>query len=417
MRVLLVNKFLYPNGGSETYVFELGKLLEKNGHEVQYFGMEHPDRIVGNRVQSYTSGMDFHTGKLAKLLYPFRILYSTEARRKIRAVLQDFDPQIVHLNNFNFQLTPSILYEIRAYEKKCGHKIRVLFTAHDYQLVCPCHMLQYPDGTLCDGNEPECIRCGYRACIRNKCIHGSKVKSILGAAEGWLYRHNHAYRMIDLVIAPSGFMKKQLECNPDLKGRIVVQYNHVAADEGAHGTKQEPETQRPEQSDNGYVLYFGRLVREKGVGTMLEACKTLPDISFCFAGSGDLEEEIRSLPNAKLLGFLNPNQMRETIRGACLVVVPSEWYENCPFSVMESILYGTPVVGAKIGGIPELIKPGVNGELFESGNAKELAEILDRLWNDPEKLSEYRKECGPGAYASEAMYFERLMELYKGQEG
>ena len=113
MKILIVNKFLYPNGGSETYIFEIGKQLQKMGHEVQYFGMEHEGRVVGNHAESYTSNMDFHTGKLAKLLYPFKIIYSSEARKKIRQVLKDFKPDVIHLNNFNFQLTPSIILEIQ----------------------------------------------------------------------------------------------------------------------------------------------------------------------------------------------------------------------------------------------------------------------------------------------------------------
>ena len=96
MRVLIVNKFLYPNGGSETYIFEIGKQLKEMGHEVQYFGMEHEDNVVGNRIGSYTSNMDFHGGKLSKLFYPFKIIYSTEACKKIRAVLEDFKPDVVH---------------------------------------------------------------------------------------------------------------------------------------------------------------------------------------------------------------------------------------------------------------------------------------------------------------------------------
>ena len=83
----MVNKFLYPNGGSETYIFELGKKLHEMGHEVQYFGMEHEGRIVGNHAESYTANMDFHSTKLQKILYPFKIIYSHEARKKIRPVL------------------------------------------------------------------------------------------------------------------------------------------------------------------------------------------------------------------------------------------------------------------------------------------------------------------------------------------
>ena len=106
MKILMINKFLYPNGGSETYIFKLGEYLNLQGHEVQYFGMEHEGRIAGNRVNAYTSNMDFHKGsKLAKLTYPIKTIYSAEARRKIRRVLEDFQPDICHLNNFNYQLT------------------------------------------------------------------------------------------------------------------------------------------------------------------------------------------------------------------------------------------------------------------------------------------------------------------------
>ena len=177
MKILIVNKFLYPNGGSETYIFKVGEQLQKMGHEVQYFGMEHEGRVVGNHVESYTSNMDFHTGKLQKLLYPLKIIYSAEARKKIRLVLDDFAPDAVHLNNFNFQLTPSILYEINKYKKDTGRNVKVVFTAHDSQLVCPNHLMQqYISRERCT----KCIGGSPWNCAKYKCIHGSAVKSLLG---------------------------------------------------------------------------------------------------------------------------------------------------------------------------------------------------------------------------------------------
>ena len=172
MKILMVNKFLYPNGGSETYIFEIGKQLIQMGHEVQYFGMEHEGRIVGNHVESYTSDMNFHGGGLGKLLYPFRIIYSTEARKKIRLVLDDFEPDVVHLNNFNFQITPSIIYEIRKWEKSKGKKVPIIYTAHDYQWVCPNHMMMVPE------SGEKCFRCEggkFGECSKHRCIHNSRV--------------------------------------------------------------------------------------------------------------------------------------------------------------------------------------------------------------------------------------------------
>ena len=135
MKILMINKFLHPNGGSETYIFRLGDYLKSQGHEVQYFGMEHAGRCVGNRVNAYTSDMDFHGGsKLSKLTYPIKTIYSSEARKKLRLVLEDFRPDVCHLNNFNYQLTPSILLEIAKWKRE-GHPCRVVYTAHDLQLV------------------------------------------------------------------------------------------------------------------------------------------------------------------------------------------------------------------------------------------------------------------------------------------
>ena len=146
MKILMINKFLHPNGGSETYIIKLGKALEEQGHQVQYFGMEHPDRILGNQVNAYTTNMDFHGGSLlSKLTYPIKTIYSHEARRKIRLVLEDFQPDVCHLNNFNYQLTPSIILEIRKWEKHSGHRCKIVFTAHDSQLVCPNHLMKNPN--------------------------------------------------------------------------------------------------------------------------------------------------------------------------------------------------------------------------------------------------------------------------------
>ena len=175
MKVLMVNKFLHPNGGSETYIFELGKCLESMGHEVQYFGMEHKDRKVGNRVNSYTSNMDFHGGsKFAKLSYPIKTIYSFEARKKIRVVLDDFRPDIIHLNNFNYQLTPSIIVEIDKWKKESNLNCLVVYTAHDYQLVCPNHML---NNLKNHKNCEKCLGLKFYNCIRGRCIHNSLLRS------------------------------------------------------------------------------------------------------------------------------------------------------------------------------------------------------------------------------------------------
>lgn len=397
MKVLMVNKFLYPNGGSETYIFKLGEQLQKEGHEVQYFGMEHEGRIVGNHAESYTSNMDFHTGKLQKLLYPFRIIYSREAKKKITVVLRDFQPDVVHLNNINFQLTPSVIYAVRDYEKKSGRKIKIVFTAHDYQWVCPNHMMRIPStGEICfacrDGN--------FMQCTKNCCIHNSKVKSLIGTIEAKLYDRCKTYGMVDAIICPSEFMKKQLDTNPVLAEKTIVLHNFIDAKE-----------QHAEKKD--YVLYFGRFSEEKGTRTLLEACRALPEIPFIFAGTGPLEEQVNQAVNVENRGFVTGDALHKLIAEARFSVYPSEWYENCPFSIMESQMYGTPVLASDLGGAPELVQAGKTGELFRGGDVEELTEHIRDLWNQTELCRKYSENCKDINFDTVETYCGKMVEIYR----
>ncbi len=399
MKILIINKFLYPNGGSETYIFKLGAQLQTMGHEVQYFGMEHPQRIVGNRVGSYTSNMDFHGGsKLAKLTYPVKTIYSSEARKKIRAVLEDFQPDVCHLNNFNYQLTPSIILEIRKWEKQKGRACRIVYTAHDHQLVCPNHMCRNP-GT--GENCRQCLTGSFLACTKGRCIHGSAAKSMIGTAEAVFWKMMGVYRQMDAIICCSEFLKKNLDTDPVLAEKTVAMHNFV-----------DPVSEKQVQKQD-YVLYLGRFSQEKGIITMAQAAKELPQIPFVFAGSGPLEHLLEGVPNIRNVGFQSGEALETLIREARFTVIPSECYENCPFTVMESQMYGTPVLGADIGGIPELIRDGQTGELFESGDLSQLKEKICDLWNDREKTERYTRGCGDCAFDSTEEYTRKLLKIYQ----
>ncbi len=398
MRILIVNKFLHPNGGSETYIFKLGRQLQDMGHEVQYFGMEHEGRIVGNRAECYTSDMDFHTGGLKKFLYPFRIIYSREAAQKLRRVLDDFKPDAVHLNNFNFQLTPSVIYAIRKWDRKRGKKTAVIYTAHDSQWVCPNHLMLIP------ATGERCFRCEgarFGNCVKNRCIHNSRIKSILAAAEARLYHVLKTYRQVDAVVCPSRFMESRLATDVILEDRLKTIYNFLDKDSPGETVKKD------------YVLYFGRYSEEKGVRTLLAACKALPEIPFVFAGNGPLEDEICH-PNIRKIGFLRGKELSKVVSEARFSIFPSECYENCPFTVMESQSYGTPVIAAAIGGVPELVQNGVTGELFEPGNVEELTDKISNLWGDPSLCEKYAAACRSVSFDSVETYCNKLLEIYRG---
>lgn len=398
MRVLIVNKFLHANGGSETYIFKIGEELNRQGHEVEYFGMEHEKRLVGNRAESYVSKMDFHSSGFQKLTYPFKIIYSVEARKKIRLVLDDFKPDVIHLNNFNFQLTPSVIYEIKSWAKKNKKKVPIVFTAHDYQWVCPNHMMLVPK------TKELCFRCQggkFGHCAKNKCIHDSGIRSTLGAIEAKIYYFLRTYDKIDVIICPSMFMREKLATNPILKDKLITLYNFMDGNRKGQGSKKD------------YVLYFGRYSEEKGIKTLLEVCRNLPHVHFIFAGGGPLEEQLSECKNITNLGFLNGEQLKTIISEARFSVFPSEWYENCPFAVMESQWYGTPVIASAIGGVPELLQEGVTGELFEAGNVHELSSLIDKLWKDDELCRKYTDNCKSVAFDTVEDYCQKLLEIYQ----
>ena len=399
MKILLIHKFLYPKGGAETYVLQLGELLTKFGHEVQYFGLENEKNTVGNKVGASVSDLDL-TGSIWQNLHaPLRILYNGQARRKLRAVLEDFRPDVAHFNNIQYHLTPSVILEAESF-RRAGHPLRLVSTAHDYQLLCPAHGLF--DG--CGENCEKCLGGNFTHCLRRRCIKGSFLKSFLGMVDAYLWKHSAAYDAIDTIICRSLFLTEKLDTQARFRGKTVTIHNFVSPMKAGAGS-------------GGYVLEFGHLSRDKGTYTLIEAAGMLPQVRFVFAGFGEAEDAIKNLPNGEFVGFQQGKALRELIRNAAVSVCPSLCYENCPYSVMESQLLGTPVIGSRVGGIPELIREGETGELFQAGNARELAQKLRRLLVTPGLLETYRRNCREQTFETTDSYYQKLLDVYGGTYG
>lgn len=400
MKILIVNKFLFPKGGSETYIIKLGEELVNQGHEVQYFGMDSPKRCLGNNCNSYVSYIDFHKASiLNKVSYLFKTIYSVEARKKIRKVLDDFKPDVVHLNNFTYQLTPSIILEIVKWRKLKKRNCKIIFTAHDSNLVCPNHMLYIPN------KYQRCKKClggKFYNCALNKCIHGSILKSILGAIEGYFWNIKKSYKYIDTIICCSNFMKQIYDTNNLFKNKTIVLHNFIDYN------NIDPTAIKKQD----YVLYFGRYSQEKGISTLLEVCKSLPSIRFVFAGSGPLETQINNCKNITNAGFQTGEKLVKLIQQAKFSLYPSEWYENCPFTIMESIANGTPVIASNIGGIPELVQDKFNGELFQVENKDQLRQLILKFYSQNDMLSQYAKNTQKIVFLSADQYVNRLIKQY-----
>ena len=390
MRILMVNKFLYPRGGAETYVLKLGNKLVELGHTVEYFGMYDEKNTAGNSSGCYTRNVDFHSGGWRSITYPVTIIYSFEAKRKIKKVIESFKPDLVHLNNINFQITPAILDVIKLYN------IPVVMTAHDYQLICPNHLLYQPDTlTLCE----KCTKRLSFDCLKHRCIHGSFVKSVLGMIEAAVYRVRKTYRYIDTIVCPSLFMKSKLDEQPIFRGKTVFLRNFSEDEEQISVVK------------NDYVLYFGRLYEEKGIRNLVQAIIKLPDIPFMVAGSGPLEPLVKGKKNIRFVGFKTGEELKDLVRKARFSVYPSVWYENCPLSIIESQKLGTPCLMTGIGGMKELAG---NGMTIPGTTVEDIRRSIETLYGSKELLGEMQSELTRivGEYPNLDAYAEELVKIY-----
>ena len=375
MKILMVNKFLYPRGGCETYMLTLAEELKAKGHEVEYFGMYDDNNTVGNSAGLYTTNMDFHSKGLARFLYPFKIIYSSEAKRKLGKVLDEFKPDVVHMNNINFQLTPSVIYAV----KKRG--IPLVQTVHDYQMICPNHLL-YSFGEVkpCE----RCIGGSKLNCLKYSCIHGSKAKSLIGALEAKLYGLLKTYKKVDLYICPSKFLEEKLLSADELyRGKTLALHNFIEK-------KPLPEMTAPEKP---YVAFASRLSKEKGVTLLYEAAKMLPEYSFLVAGSGPDGDCLKEVPNITMKGFLTGDELVSLMANARVMLLPSVWYENCPLSILETHSFGVPVITMNSGGMAELVEDGKTGALINEPTPEAVAEAIRRCFEDEKYYNTLKENC------------------------
>lgn len=372
MKVMLVNKFLYPKGGDAISTLSTGRLLSAHGHDVFYWGMEHPLNDEYRYKELFVRNVDFDNPKNLKerIRVMLNIFYSIEAKNKFTRMIESNKPDIVHLNNFAHQISPSILDVTKKY------KIPVVMTMRDYKLVCPTYNMLL-NGKPCEA----CKNSKYYMCLVNRCTKRSYAKSLINTFE--MYFHHcmlDIYSSIDLIIATSEFLKRK-HVEMGLRNRVVCLPNFVDIKEYS------PDYKWQENS----IVYFGRLSSEKGIITLIDAVSSL-DVKLKIIGegpmSGILKDKINSLglTNIYFMGFKKGEDLKNEIRKSKFVVVPSEWYEAFGRANIESFALGKPVVGARIGAIPELVKDDLTGLTFEPGNAVDLRSKITFLLNHPEKI-------------------------------
>jgi glycosyltransferase involved in cell wall biosynthesis len=371
------------------------------GWRVAPFSMRHSNNIDSPWSDYFVEEIEFGSSYSLweKLRRVPKVIYSLEARRMVRKLLEVFPADICHAHNIYHHISPSILQLMKQ------QRIPTVMTLHDLKLACPAYNMLASDG-ICE----RCRRGRIYNVLRHRCIKGSAALSAVVMTETLLHRVLRTFeRYVDRFVVPSHFyITKLAEWGWD---RSRFAYVPNAIDSQAF---------IPDYAPGTSFMYFGRLSREKGISTLIKAA-SIAGVPLTIAGTGPDENLLHALSNASgakvtFLGYLKGQALHDAIRSSRAVVLPSEWYENAPLSVMEAYALGKPVIGAAIGGIPELIRDGETGITFESGSVHELAEVLARFSCLPDQSISDMGHAGRSWMEEEFsmnQYGVRMLSLYR----
>ncbi len=363
-KILSVNNYHYRRGGSDAVYLSHAGLMESLGWQNGYFAMHHPKNLPTPWSEYFVDEIEFGEQYPIhrKIGMAVKSIYSFEAQRKLSGLLRAFKPDVAHLHCIYHHLSPSILPTLSA----AG--VPVVMTAHDLKIACPAYKMLNRSG-ICE----RCKGGSLTNVIRHRCIRDSLAASAIVAVESALQRAMKAYeKYLNRIIVPSRFFRQKfIEWGLSAEKFVYIP-NYINASE-----------YEPSYRAGDYFLYFGRLAPEKGVGTLLQASRAA-GVALKVVGTGPEEKALLELrerigSGAEFLGFKSGQELHALVRGARAVVLPSEWYENAPISVLESFALGKPVIGARIGGIPELIDENENGWTFESGSVADLTALITRV--------------------------------------
>jgi glycosyltransferase involved in cell wall biosynthesis len=399
-KLLSINNYYYRRGGAESVFFDHNEMFERAGWEVVPFSMQHAENLPCRWSDHFADTTDgsMDGSPLVKVSRAMTTVYSLDAARRIRSLISSTRPDVAHAHNIYHHLSPSVLVELRR------QGIPVVITLHDLKLVCPAYKM-HSQGAVCES----CRGGALRNVVKNRCIKNSFAMSALVWLESTIHRALDLYMgTVNRFVVPSRFfLAKFAEWGVDTS-RFVHIPNFVDVDSLAV------------QGDYGDAfVYFGRLSPEKGLATLIKAAAQA-GVPVRIVGTGPEESSLRQLAaqlgaDVKFTGYLTGEPLRAAIAAARAVVLPSEWYENAPLSLMEASALGRPIIGADIGGIPELIRQGETGFLFTSGSVDSLTQVLREVAQLPVQALRHLGATGREwmrAEFSAVRYQSRMIELY-----
>lgn len=408
MRILQVNNYAYLKGGSEKVFFETIDVLKKKGHEVYAFSMsDEKNRTDINLTSVEIKPYEERKGVFQTLMAIKNFFYNNDVEKRFSKLLDEVKPQIIHIHIVYGRLTNAIIKVASKY------KIPIIQSVHEFRLLCPTYTCLNPNNEICERCASSLINL---SCFSQRCNRNSLANSLLIAAEckyrDWL--HNYQKNISGFIMVSKFIMDKHLRYFPIIKDKCFHIYNSVET------SFYRQYVNVNKYQENRYYLYFGRLSYEKGIITLLDYFAKHPDLKLRIAGTGPLMENIKDkiqyLNNIELLGYKSGEELYRLIANAYFTIVPSEWYENNPLTVIESLALGTPIIGNNIGGIPEIIIKGDTGYIYDYRHAGEFAYIIETAENLTK--DEYVRMCS--CCLTEAVdnfdneiYYKKLMVVYE----
>lgn len=402
--LLSINNYYYRRGGAEVVFLEQNRLMEEAGWRVVPFAMRHEKNLPSEWSDYFVEEIEFGEAyTLAeKAKRALKITYSLEARKNIARLIERVRPDVAHAHNIYHHISPSF------FEVLHSRGVPTVLSLHDLKIACPAYKMLTHDGVCerCKGGKIWNV-------MTQRCIKNSLTLSAVILMESATHRLLGCYRNnIDRFVVPSRFYIDKLVEWGWPRERFVHVPNFI-----------DTEQLRPEGEPGEHFVYCGRLGPEKGLATFVRAA-ALAGVKIQIIGTGPEEENLRRLAaecgaQVDFAGYRSGEELYGLLRRARALVLPSEWYENAPMSVMEAYALERPVIGAEIGGIPELVRPGQTGALFPSANIEALAERLREFAALPtNRILDMGREARQWIardFSAEG-YREQLLKLYAAMQ-
>ncbi len=401
MKILFCNKYNFRFSGTEAYLFEVMNLLRANGHEAELFSMADPRGVATPYDQYFVPTIDFKKPEHwpGKIRLATHAIYSRETRRRLRAMLAEFRPDIAHVRNIYHHLSPSLLWELKA------QNVPVIYHINDFKLLCPSYNL------VSRGEACELCRNGkFWHVLRSSCYPGLGARLTL-AAEAYVHRWLGTYRRcVTRFLAPSEFVRNKFaEHGWDAANFDVLPHFQATPPVATRDAKHAP------------ILYFGRLSAEKGVADLLHAMHKLPELKLVVAGDGPERQKLEAiaatlgLQNVVFAGHMAHEQLDGLIANSRFTILPSHAYETFGKTILESYAHARAVIATDLGSRRELIEPGRTGLLYEAGNIRELVGAISLLCSQPglaDEMGQAGREKVLGSFTAESHY-RALIDVYQ----